>query len=45
MTGIDNGLGLGIGMALAGPNVYADAIMEYKDSKVYGESAIPDCPQ
>ena len=43
MTGIDNGLGLGIGMALS-KNQYENAIMLFKDSRVYGESASPDCP-
>lgn len=42
MTGIDNGLGLGIGRA---GETYDNAILLFKDSKVYGESASPDCPQ
>jgi hypothetical protein len=45
MTGIDNGLGLGIGMALTGNTEYLDHVMLFKDSKLYGESASPDCPQ
>jgi len=45
MTGIDNGLGLGIGMIMAGKGQYDPLTMTFKDSKIYGESPAPDCPQ
>jgi len=45
MTGIDNGLGLGIGMVMAGSRQYDTLSMTFKDSKIYGESPAPDCPQ
>jgi hypothetical protein len=44
MTGIDNGLGLGIG-AIASVNNYDPLVMTFKNSKIYGESPAPDCPQ
>jgi hypothetical protein len=44
MTGIDNGLGLGIG-AIATADTYDPVIMKFRKSKIYGESPAPDCPQ
>jgi len=44
MTGIDNGLGIGIGMAKNGPGQYDPLIMKFRNSKVYGESPASDCP-
>jgi len=44
MTGIDNGLGLGIGLN-AGVNNYDKIVMRFRNSKIYGESPAPDCPQ
>jgi len=42
MTGIDNGLGLGIGTITDGNEKYT---MLFRNSKIYGESPAPDCPQ
>jgi len=44
MTGIDNGLGLGIGTitSMNEPETYT---MLFRNSKIYGESPAPDCPQ
>ena len=42
MTGIDNGLGLGIGATNEGKETYT---MLFRNSKIYGESPAPDCPQ
>lgn len=44
MTGIDNGLGLGMG-AIASVGNMDPVIMKFRDSKIYGESPAPDCPQ
>jgi hypothetical protein len=44
MTGIDNGLGLGIGN-IAGVGNMDPVIMKMRNSKVYGESPASDCPQ
>jgi hypothetical protein len=44
MTGIDNGLGLGIG-AIAGVDNMDPVIMKMRNSKIFGESPAPDCPQ
>ena len=41
MTGIDNGLGLGIGATNDGKETYT---MLFRNSKIYGESPAPDCP-
>ena len=44
MTGIDNGLGLGIGGVM--PKMSHDRLtLRFKNSKIYGESPAPDCPQ
>lgn len=46
MTGLDNGLGLGIGSTqkLDSPSDYRNNTMIMRDGRVYGESDIPDCP-
>jgi hypothetical protein len=44
MTGIDNGLGLGIGTT-AKVDDYETHTMKFRNSKIYGESPSPDCPQ
>jgi hypothetical protein len=44
MTAIDNALGIGVGLAMKGPNEYKDVVMELNDNKIYGESPAPDCP-
>ena len=44
MTGIDNGLGLGIG-AIRGVTNFNKITMKFRTSKIYGESPAPDCPQ
>jgi hypothetical protein len=46
MTGLDNGLGLGIGstQSLDQATDYRNNTMIMKNSRVYGESDIPDCP-
>jgi hypothetical protein len=45
MTGIDNALGISVGGSF-GPDIeYENTTMELHDSKIYGESPIPDCPQ
>jgi len=43
---IDNGLGVGVGMALPGSVEYNEGIEGHiTDSKIYGESPAHDCPQ
>lgn len=44
MTGIDNGLGLGIGQIMP-VGSFEKSTMVFKNSKIYGESPAPDCPQ
>ena len=41
MTGIDNGLGLGIG-AIRGDSTHQT--MLFRNSKIYGNAPAPDCP-
>lgn len=45
MTGIDNALGLSVGAGHNEETEYNDNTCELHDSKIYGESPIPDCPQ
>jgi len=44
MTGIDNGLGLGIGLT-GGKNSFDPITLKFRDSKIYGFAPAPDCPQ
>jgi len=44
MTGIDNGLGLFVAGAHDEDTEYLNTTLELHDSKIFGESPIPDCP-
>lgn len=45
MTGIDNALGLSVGSGHREDTEYNNNTMQLHDSKIYGESPMPDCPQ
>jgi len=45
MTGIDNAMGLSVGAAHGEATEYNNNTMQLHDSKIYGESPMPDCPQ
>jgi len=45
MTGIDNALGLHVGGSHDEDTEYLNTTSELHDSKIYGESPMPDCPQ
>jgi len=45
MTGIDNALGLSVGGSHGAATEYKNTTVELHDSKIYGESPMPDCPQ
>jgi hypothetical protein len=46
MTSIDNMRGIGLGMCQKeGKRGHLNSSMEMRDSKIYGESPAPDCPQ
>ena len=44
MTMMDNQLGLGMQIKMAGDDQYKDLVMEMNDNMIYGELPIPDCP-
>lgn len=45
MTGIDNALGLSVGSAHGESTENNNNTMQLHDSRIYGESPLPDCPQ
>ena len=45
MTGIDNALGLSVGGSHGAGTEYLNTTVELHDSKIFGESPLPDCPQ